>query len=286
MAAALCSVAKLVLRTLVCLPVLVVLPVLYVVETVTQQRADYTKRLLWVYASASLNDLSTIAENTNLGPHSRTINRFEHDSRVALTIDDAPGDDPEIMSRLLDLFREHKVSVTFFCTTNFITANKDMDAVIKQALADGHELANHMPEDKPYIRVPKDKFEEGLLESSAVLEEYIGKKPSLFRAPSGLINATMMALVEKHDMKHILGDVFSNDPWIGGDYEPPSLKCISYHVNFTLQRTKAGSIIIFHSPNKTNRRQVLPILEKVIPQLLERGFTFDTVSNILGSPGV
>ena len=286
MAAVAVPVAKIVGRVLIGIPVLLVLPILFAVESVAKLESDYTKRILWMFAAANLEDLISVSQATGSSAHKLTVNRVDDDERIALTIDDAPGDDPEMMMRLLDLLRELQVSVTFFCTTNFIAKNSEMDKVMKQAVEDGHELANHMPEDKFYIWVEEEEFEEELVKSSIVLEEYTGMKPGLFRAPKGAINSTMTKVLEKHNLVHILGDVFSNDPWIGGDYDPPSTSCISFHVKYTVRRARAGSIIIFHSPNKDNRRQILPILEQVVPQLKQRGLKFDTVSNLLDSPTV
>lgn len=89
----------------------------------------------------------------------------------AVTVDDAPGRDPEAMEALLDVLRAHDARVTFFVTTDYAEGLVDdahtarlapaehdahrerVWAALVRAVREGHELANHMPADMPYARM-------------------------------------------------------------------------------------------------------------------------------------
>ena len=68
---------------------------------------------------------------------------------VALTIDDCPGHDADLFEKLLDVLRKHGARATLFITSNYANDDK-MKKLLKRAVEEGHELGNHMPQDKPY----------------------------------------------------------------------------------------------------------------------------------------
>jgi hypothetical protein len=118
---------------------------------------------------------------------------------VALTIDDAPGDNPAAFSSLLDCLRELGIRATFFCTTDLISnameslsechcrgslklavviapASVNVICNIREVVTDcplcfkystvwrvvgeGHEVANHCPADRPYAMDSAAAFEQ------------------------------------------------------------------------------------------------------------------------------
>jgi hypothetical protein len=85
---------------------------------------------------------------------------------VALTIDDAPGDNPAEFARLLDVLRGSGARATFFVTTRLVTAATA--PLLARAASEGHELANHAPEDRSYARCSAAAFDFALREAHQV----------------------------------------------------------------------------------------------------------------------
>ena len=84
-----------------------------------------------------------------------TVNCFEDDKyenvgqKVVLTIDDGPcrGNlDANMMNEVLALLRKYDAKATFFLVTNFV---EDKEDLVRMILENGHEIGNHMCEDRP-----------------------------------------------------------------------------------------------------------------------------------------
>ncbi len=233
------------------------------------------KRILMLFHGMIFEDLIQVGSRflPNLAENVFEIYPIEPDeNRIGLTIDDAPGNDPDEMHKLLDVLKEFDARCTFFCTTNYISI-KGMDEVMKRAVREGHQLANHMPEDRPYISFNEKEFETELLKSHNVLKKYVSEEELVwFRAPMGKINKTMVQVVQRHYKHMALGTVFSGDPFLGGNINPPQQSAIDFHVWYNEHYARPGSIIIFHVPNKQNRRQTVPFLKEILSRWTKKGW--------------
>ena len=94
----------------------------------------------------------------------------ERQKEVYLTIDDCPGHTSDTFAEMLDILKKHKVNATLFITSNYAQEKPEMVFLLKQASLEGHDLANHMPEDIPYHKVSKQVFENALVQTKEFLE--------------------------------------------------------------------------------------------------------------------
>jgi len=151
------------------------------------------------------------------------------DSCVALTFDDAPGQQSSLCDKVLDLLDEYNAKATFFITSNYVTLNEKNERDCADMCKRGHELGNHMPEDKPYDKLGQAEFAFELKETEKCLNEVKGRAapaqeaPSAgaasaasahhkwFRPPCARLTRTMIATLEDTGYKVALGDVFAND---------------------------------------------------------------------------
>jgi peptidoglycan/xylan/chitin deacetylase (PgdA/CDA1 family) len=301
---------------------------------------------------------------------------------VALTIDDAPGDNPEAFAALLDVLKEFGARATFFCTTNTLEACGGlMKPLVARALKEGHELCNHCPADRPYHLDRMEGFKAELLKAEDAIEPFVQEQARMqqkrdefddkrqrkkkrrqmlesqmvqkdnnssnddnskpletswvnlnedkegqggggggevlekegtgeggggggggskdgsggndgggqggnddddaddadgddddadvpflsttrkrwkwFRPPSGMMSSAMATVLRDHGYSPVLGDVFSNDVFVGGDSlsngRAAGPKTVEYHVGFCVKRTKPGSVVIFHVPQAKSR---------------------------------
>ncbi|KAH8088885.1 polysaccharide deacetylase [Aureococcus anophagefferens] len=76
--------------------------------------------------------------------------------RVAVTIDDAPSD-AALMHRTLDALRDAGVTATFFVVANFCRDAERL-ATLRRAVAEGHELGNHMCDDASSQSMSESEF--------------------------------------------------------------------------------------------------------------------------------
>jgi len=86
---------------------------------------------------------------------------------------------------LLDLFKNHNVTATFF-TLGYIA--EKFPHLIKKIVNDGHEIASHSYSHLDIRQSTKEEFESDLLKSLKILEEISGQKILGFRAPYFSIN--------------------------------------------------------------------------------------------------
>ena len=194
--------------------------------------------------------------------HSRRNDRME----IALSFDDGPH--PRLTPVILDILAEYGVKATFF----MVGENVGYYPAAARAVAEaGHEIGNHTFSHRRFGRMS----EEDLLHEIHACEEAISSVTNapvrFIRPPEGQLSEVMGEVLGDSDYRIILWDVDTRD-WA---HTPPSE--ITRHILDTVQ---AGDIILMHdfighdSPTPAALRQV-------IPALLERGYRFVTVGELV-----
>lgn len=183
---------------------------------------------------------------------------------VALTVDDGP--DSVVTPRILDVLRQHGARATFFLISDRIPGNEH---VVQRILQEGHELANHLTTDEPSILLAPSAFEQRLLEAHEALSHF--SDVQWFRPGSGWYNATMLAILHKHDYRCALGSVYPFDPQI------PSA---SFATHYVLGNVRPGSIIVLHDYGARGERAA-SALATILPELNRRGFQVVTLSELM-----
>lgn len=102
---------------------------------------------------------------------------------VALTFDDGPTE--PFTSQILDVLRAFDARATFFVLgARGVTAPD----VLRRALAEGHELANHTWDHQPLPLKSAGAIRGTIRKTSDAIEAATGVRPRLFRAPFGWRN--------------------------------------------------------------------------------------------------
>jgi peptidoglycan/xylan/chitin deacetylase (PgdA/CDA1 family) len=100
--------------------------------------------------------------------------------QLALTFDDGP--DPQYTPRILEALRKHGAKATFF----LIGERAEQEpALVRQILADGHELANHSHSHPDFERLPLRRAMQEISRTTAMIEAIQGSRCRLFRPPKG-----------------------------------------------------------------------------------------------------
>lgn len=185
---------------------------------------------------------------------------------IALTIDDGP--DPITTPKILDVLRRYGAHATFFIISNRVKGN---ETLLKDMVSDGHELGNHLTEDKPSIQLSPQEFESELLEAHNILSKF-GELRWL-RPASGWHNAAMVKIACTHSYQIVLGSIFPFDTHISSTWFS------SKHILFN---ASPGSIIVLHDSGSQGERTV-STLGKVLPELSKKGYRIITLSELFTS---
>jgi len=188
---------------------------------------------------------------------------------LALTFDDGPS---ESTPALLEILARDGVRATFFmCGENV----ERLPAVAREVASAGHEIGNHTYSHPRFdFRAPEFIYRE-MAQAQETIQRHTTQTPRLFRAPYGV---RWFGLRTAQHRLNLLGVMWSV---IGNDWRWPADRIERLLVN----RRRNGDIICLHDGRRTERapdiHATLHAVQSAIPRLLERGFRFETVSQIL-----
>ena len=115
------------------------------------------------------------------------------------------------------------------------------------------------------------QLEEEILKCEEILIKLTGKKPTLFRPPYGSYRQEeLVSIAKKLNYKIVLWTTVDARDW-----ENPAAEVIA---NKIMNNVKNGDIILLHDYATNNTVEALDIL---IPKMIEKGFEFVTVSEII-----
>ena len=194
-----------------------------------------------------------------------------HRPVIALTFDDGPS---ESTLALLEILDRHNVKATFF-QCGFSVHR--LPAVAKEVSVRGHELGNHTYS-HPRLWLKSSWFiYRELANAQKAIREATGVNPKLFRAPFGLRWIGLRRAQKRLGLTGVLWSTIGFD-WL---WPPESI------VRHLLAQARNGSIICLHDGRRLKKdpdiSATLAAVQAIIPAVLERGFQFETVSQMIAS---
>ncbi len=181
----------------------------------------------------------------------------------ALTFDDGPR---ASTSQLLEILDQLNVRATFFVCGSYCEAAPDG---LRAIAAARHEIGNHSYSHPAMARLDDAQIAWQLDETNATIRSIIGRTPRVFRPPYGNHNQRVLDAATDRNMKTVMWSV---DP---SDYDRISATTLA---NRVLDRVGPGGIVLFHEGH-ARTREALPL---IVEGLRERGYSFVTVSELLG----
>jgi peptidoglycan/xylan/chitin deacetylase (PgdA/CDA1 family) len=188
---------------------------------------------------------------------------------IALTFDDGPS---ESTPAILDLLAEHKIPATFFaCGANI----RRLPEIARETVRRGHELGNHTETHPNLCFHSSSAIRLEFARAQATIQEIAGVAPRLMRAPFGV--RWFGFRKAQHDL-HLLGVMWTV---IAKDWklDAPSIAAR------LVRGSSNGAILCLHDGRELRHspdiRSTAEALRRAIPELLERGHHFETVSQIL-----
>ena len=180
--------------------------------------------------------------------------------RIAITFDDGPH--PRYTEQLLDGLKERGVHATFFVTGEHAELHPD---IIKRMQEEGHLIGNHTYSHIQLRKGNRELFKEELIKTNDILEEITGQEVVYVRPPYGSWDKSF----EKElNMFPVLWTVDPLD-WSSSNADRVAQKIVS--------KVEENDIILMHDYYDSSVKAAL----QAVDELLEKGYTFVTVEEIL-----
>lgn len=177
---------------------------------------------------------------------------------IALTFDDGPNHNT---LKIIDILKKYGVRATFFVLGINISGNEKIIEILNDS---GMEIGNHMYSHKLLTRMKENQIREEYDTTRKLIYDIIGRYPYLNRPSYGSSNKKIRTVID--------------GPIIGWNIDTLDWKYhnSNYISNKILDKVSDGSIILMHDIYSATANA----LDKVVPQLLDRGYQIVTVSEL------
>ncbi len=188
---------------------------------------------------------------------------------IALTFDDGPS---ESTGELLEILAAHRARATFFqCGANV----RRLPAVAREVAEAGHDIGNHSDSHPKLHFKSRDFIYRELAAAQTTIADVTGVQPRYFRAPFGI---RWFGLREAQQRLGLMGVMWTA---IALDWKWPAERVIPR----LLASAANGAILCLHDGRRLDARPdiraTLETVRELLPKLMEKGFHFEKVSEIL-----
>jgi peptidoglycan-N-acetylglucosamine deacetylase len=188
---------------------------------------------------------------------------------IALTFDDGPS---ESTPALLEILARHRAPATFF----EIGANvRRLPDVAREVAAAGHDIGNHT-DSHPLLALQSSGFiQRELAAAQEAIEQATGRRPRYFRAPYGARWFGLRAAQQSLGLSGVMWSTIALD-W---KRQTPAV------VSRLLHGATRGAILCLHDGRVLEHRPdigvTLQAIRELLPRLMDQGFHFERVTDIL-----
>ncbi|MGH4032802.1 glycosyltransferase [Actinomycetota bacterium Odt1-20B] len=198
------------------------------------------------------------------------------DHKLVLTFDDGP--DPEWTPKVLDVLKEHHAHGVFFVTGTMASRYPDL---VQRMVDEGHEVGLHTFNHPDLSYQSKSRIDWELSQNQLALAGAAGIRTSLFRPP---YSSFADAMDDKSwPVTQYIGDrgyltVVNNTD--SEDWKRPGVDEI---IRRATPHGGKGAVVLMHDSGG-DRSQTVAALDRFLPQLQGRGYTFANLTEALGAP--
>ena len=190
------------------------------------------------------------------------------DKYIAITFDDGPH--PKNTPRLLNILRARNIKATFY----MVGSNVDLyPQVVRRVVAEGHEIGNHSYSHRLFSKMGDSEIRQELSRTRDAVQRAAGVQPLTLRPPFGGRLTRQREWVNAEFGYPII--LWSIDPM---DWKRPGPSVVCSRI---VSATTPGSIILAHDLHS----QTVDAMPATLDGLLQRGFKFVTVSQLLAMRG-
>ncbi|MER6688482.1 glycosyltransferase [Streptomyces minutiscleroticus] len=196
--------------------------------------------------------------------------------RLVLTFDDGP--DPEWTPKVLDVLKKHDAHAVFFVTGTMASRYPDL---VKRMVDEGHEVGLHTFNHPDLSYQSESRIDWELSQNQLALVGAAGVRTSLFRPPYSSFADAMdnesWPVTQYIGSRGYLTVVNNTD---SEDWKRPGVDEIIRRA--TPQHGK-GAIVLMHDSGG-DRSQTVQALDRFLPDLQKKGYTFDNLTEALDAP--
>ena len=185
--------------------------------------------------------------------------------RIALSFDDGPH--PIFTPRILEILDKYGITATFFMIGCNVAHYPEVAKTVHEK---GHEIGNHTYSHPHMKTLSLERLKEEVLKTEKVFRQNGIPSPKLFRPPEGFRSEEQVSVLSSLGYQTIIWSVDTRD-WQG--------RGAKEIVSGVLDDVQGGDILLFH--DYTSQRNTITALEQLIPRLLEDGYRFVTVSELM-----
>ncbi|MFJ5225672.1 bifunctional polysaccharide deacetylase/glycosyltransferase family 2 protein [Streptomyces sp. NPDC088400] len=198
------------------------------------------------------------------------------DRRLVLTFDDGP--DPEWTPKVLDKLKKYDAHGVFFVTG---TMASRYPALVKRMVDEGHEVGLHTFNHPDLSYQTSSRIDWELSQNQLALAGAADIRTSLFRPPYSSF-ADAMDNKSWPVARYLggLGYITVLDTIDSEDWKRPGVAAI---VERATPKGDQGSIVLMHDSGG-DRSQTVAALDRYLPEMRAKGFTFTNLTEALGAP--
>lgn len=222
-----------------------------------------------------------VVEKVTKEPEDLVFQRYNidppNDKVIALTFDDGPHKD--YTKEILDILDEYNVKATFFIVGENVEIDNN-DALLRRAYAAGHQLCTHTYDHaRPVgslnicLMSPEEQIDE-IVHGRQVISDAIGTECSrVVRLPGGSIDEDTMTNIQPYIDAEIGWNIDTSD------WAYPGADVIAE----ALMYAERGDVILCHDGGG-DRTETIEALRIALPKLIEQGFRFVTIDELMTYP--
>ena len=175
---------------------------------------------------------------------------------VALTFDDGP--DPAVTPRVLDLLDQAGARATFFCIGRRVRSHAGVAAEIARR---GHRVENHsQTHPNLFACYPSPLLRREVERAQETLEEVVGSRPRLFRAPAGLRNPLLDRVLHGCGLRLV--------SWTRRGFDAVGRDPVAV-ARRLLRGLAAGDVLLLHDGSTAREEGGNPLVLEVLPRVLD-----------------
>jgi len=195
------------------------------------------------------------------------FSKLETDKKlIALTFDDGPH--PVYTDEILKILDEYNVKATFFVIGK--NAEKYPE-LVRAELSAGHEVENHTYGHIFANKTNCSAIKREISESEKVMSDICPYKFNFIRPPGGIYNSQFVDAIGDLSYSIVLWSLDTND------WKCPGADSI---VNTVLSSVRPGDIVLMHD-YVVGDSSTPAALKIILPKLLDEGYKFVTVSELM-----